>query len=481
MKRACFSIILAAFSALALADNRLPHQPVAADGGYIVKWDCAQNTWASSNDMEYDETFFFAVNLGGTALGDWLMQTPASGKVRSVAFDKWRDKEGSQYDDHTARLWHIRDTIYGAIFNFRQLDNFMPGLNSRTKIAARFFGFETPMGTKCDIKKPSSGSNWYIWPSGWPEAYTTQNDDYLFRFAAYSGTKTGASFSTLSADDPRDIYCDNGTYVSRNGYASPGSTMSPCPQAWPVDQTVTHDVDSLCPGEEVHLGIAASQAGWTYSLYKDGTEVSGSAKSGGSTLLWTISASGAYSVYATADNGQHDDWMGDCDGTRSTIIKAKTQCENCEALIFRKWDDFLFVDNSSNRFTAFQWYRNGELLEGETKQYIRITSASDTYHCLCQEQDGTPLETCARTFGACLPSAAQYPASKGAPRLVLQGKSLSIEGADDTAQADVYNAQGVCLLHISGNQAQLDLPCGCYILRITDQNRETYIEKIILH
>jgi len=62
------------------ADYRL-NNPIGPDGYYIVKWDCERDTWAESNDMEFDETFVLAVDLTGTIYENWVKNPQTNGGV----------------------------------------------------------------------------------------------------------------------------------------------------------------------------------------------------------------------------------------------------------------------------------------------------------------------------------------------------------------------------------------------------------------
>lgn len=86
----------------------------------------------------------------------------------------------------------------------------------------------------------------------------------------------------------------------------------------------------------------------------------------------------------------------------------------CDTLIYRKWDDFLFVSNKDKGYTAYQWYLNGNAIDGATGQYYRIPKplhATNTYHVVVTNPDGTTVESCHVTFAEVAPSAAEYPYS----------------------------------------------------------------------
>lgn len=51
--------------------------------------------------------------------------------------------------------------------------------------------------------------------------------------------------------------------------------------------------------------------------------------------------------------------------------------------IYIVWDDVLTVDNSSGLFKTYQWYKNGELIPGATKQYYQEEKGLDGYY-MCQ-------------------------------------------------------------------------------------------------
>ena len=447
-------------------DYILPRQPkTSEDCSYIVLWDCANDTWAQENTMEWGETFVFAVNLAGTALGDWAMK-PASHPdlERSIAFDRFRVKEdeGTQFNLDASRLWHIRDTIFGAEFNFSQIPYtngsfYTPSRGEQTEIAARLFGQETAKGAECGAAGPSRACNWWQWSNEgslqneftgeWLSgSYVSNNDQYLFRFAPY--TAKSDPVIKPADDDPRDQWYDNHYFTSVNGY------RSPCPKEWPADQKLTASAISICLEKEETASIlmAGSEAGWAYVLYQDGSEVSGSMQAGtGAALSWDELGVGEYTVMAAAtdENSQHSDWMGDCSRTQKITVTAAIDCvepEVCEDVIYRKWNDLLFVDNGDHRYTAYQWYSNDALLQGETRQFLYnqgviLSGDGKTYYCVMTLTDGTTVKACADTFDA-FPASVESDKQQQAPEVskyIINGR-LYIRHGNKT-----YNGQGACV------------------------------------
>ncbi len=447
-------------------DYILPQQPkTTEDCSYIVLWDCANDTWASDNTMEWGETFVFAVNLAGTALGDWAMK-PASDPAleRSIAFDRFRVKsdESTQFNLDASRLWHIRDTIFGAEFNFSQIpytngSYYTPAMGEQTEIAARLFGQETAKGAKCGEAGPAKACNWWQWSNAgslqsqftgeWLEgSYVSNNDLYLFRFAPYTG-KSDPVIKPAD-DDSRDQWYDNHYFTTINGY------RSPCPKAWPTDQSLSTSATSICLEKEetASIQLSGSESGWNYSLYQNGSEMSGSTQAGnGGALTWDELGVGEYTILASATDeaAQHSDWMGDCSHTSKITITAEEGCvepEVCEDVIYRKWDDLLFVDNSNHLYTAYQWYCNDAPLDGETRQFLYtegvvLSGDGKTYYCLLTLADGTTVKACANLFDA-FPASVAADKQQQAPKAVkyIDNGRLYIRHGDKT-----YNGQGACV------------------------------------
>lgn len=109
-----------------------------------------------------------------------------------------------------------------------------------------------------------------------------------------------------------------------------------------------------------------------------------------------------------------------------TIISKVTACDSiitnyalhtkdctvpCEIQIYRKWNDFLFVDNSDSIYTSFQWYYQQTPIEGATQQYYRVpdpaTQTGEFYVLLNGD-----IETCTTTLANATRSAPIYPAEK---------------------------------------------------------------------
>lgn len=103
-----------------------------------------------------------------------------------------------------------------------------------------------------------------------------------------------------------------------------------------------------------------------------------------------------------------------CDSVHHQITLLTKDCtpQPCTIQLYRKWGDFLFVDNKDSLYTTYQWYKNEEPIPGATAQYYKMPSQplpADEFYVVI---DGK-TESCRTTFGAATPSAEKYPANQG--------------------------------------------------------------------
>ncbi|MDR0829117.1 MAG: fibronectin type III domain-containing protein, partial [Prevotellaceae bacterium] len=160
--------------------SRLINNPIDEQGYYIVKWDCANNTWASSNNFEIDQAFTFAVDITGTPLETWLNDTPTfAGATRGIAVHKWT--ADGDFSGHASRLKRISGNIFAATISLSQIAEFATDnaetLDVSTIVAMIPFGFEY------DSYDPG-----FIW---WQSALSIS----YFKTLPYTGAKTSPTFN----------------------------------------------------------------------------------------------------------------------------------------------------------------------------------------------------------------------------------------------------------------------------------------------
>lgn len=208
--------------------------PVDKDGNYIVKWDPATESFATSNDWEIDETFIFAIDVTGTGWESALATTGRGSIGRSVAYDLFTTSapEGATGKMNIdGRLMHIKGNVYGMTVNFFQqhttrfADEGLEHNDDYTEYGCLTPGYVVtwnsnlfPFGWAAD----NPGAEW------WDAISTPIQDKFAFACAPYTGTKTSPEFfySDLAAED----YCpfeglDPGSYHSMcdswGGYGAP--------------------------------------------------------------------------------------------------------------------------------------------------------------------------------------------------------------------------------------------------------------------
>lgn len=130
-----------------------------------------------------------------------------------------------------------------------------------------------------------------------------------------------------------------------------------------------------------------------------------------------LTADGLY--YDTLRNAQL------CDSIRFTLQLSVITCEQPEPpeppeppidsttcapdVIYAKWTNVLFCDNSADKYVGYQWYNNDTLLEGEEKQYLYLPEGmSGTFSVRLTLTDGSHEWACAVDY-AQIPRSADIP------------------------------------------------------------------------
>lgn len=155
--------------------------------------------------------------------------------------------------------------------------------------------------------------------------------------------------------------------------------------------------------------------------------------------------------------------------------------------ILTKFDEVVLFNNFSNRFTGFQWYKNGIEIAGATKQfYVDPTGLVGSYSLKLTTTDNQTLYSCPRVLN--------IPASKAkvdisiTPNPAKQESlfAIQINGLNNEQLKDgklsIYNMQGICVYESSSieNVNKLNLPVtGVYLGHLTASGNE-YMFKLII-
>ena len=239
--------VFALFLCLPIHAAQTLNNPIGPDGCYIVRWNCATNSFASSNDFEADESFTFAVDITGTQWVSWLAENSYRGICTNFSLTPDGGQNISRDGD---RLYHITGNIYGKTINIAQLalNWSTPASGTRTAIYSNLFGFCT------------NPEQWWQNPSD----NIIGNSDCFFRTAAYTGTHTCPVFYTN--DYAGNIY----TWINRKGYAVPCAFPEPCYSSTPTpDPDPTPDPTPVIDGSHVYtFGTDAQQRGYYNRPYE---------------------------------------------------------------------------------------------------------------------------------------------------------------------------------------------------------------------
>ena len=189
------------------------------------------------------------------------------------------------------------------------------------------------------------------------------------------------------------------------------------------------------------------------------------------------------------------DWTKAAPVTGTAVAPAFVPCApDCiEGIMYRKWENVLFVDNGKGLYTAYQWYKNDKKLQGETKQRYYTGSkpmagTSDTYYCEMTRKDGKVEQTCAHTFDEC-PRSADHTAVEDIqvdgyavyPTHVAAGTSVTVS---KTYPGNVHaclltiTGQRVASMEIRGNETVITVPetAGLYLLQLQVGTTQTTIK-----
>jgi hypothetical protein len=95
--------------------------------------------------------------------------------------------------------------------------------------------------------------------------------------------------------------------------------------------------------------------------------------------------------------------------------------------IISKWNnEILVINNKGEKFAAYQWYRNGEMLMGETNQELAIYGFVADYHVVVITTDGESIKSCTYRL-ALTNSSARSSNIKAYPNPLPRGAQLTIE------------------------------------------------------
>lgn len=155
-----------------------------------------------------------------------------------------------------------------------------------------------------------------------------------------------------------------------------------------------------------------------------------------------------------------------------------------KAFIVKKFDDVLVADNSSKRFSEYQWYKDGEAINGATGQFYNDPEGiSGSYFLDVITNEGELLRTCPQLYedvDTRNASLSVYPnpvvSDQGVTVRFDQITDLDLEGAI----LSVYTINGA-LVHKTDDVNQSNtifLPAGSFVGTVNTKAGQQYVFKI---
>lgn len=160
----------------------------------------------------------------------------------------------------------------------------------------------------------------------------------------------------------------------------------------------------------------------------------------------------------------------------------------------QKWDDVLALynehHNGGHKFSAYQWYKNGEPVPGAIGSYYYakkfepsgVLEGCSQYSVLLTDENGKQLMSCEYQV-ACDDEPADEPTVEVEPTLADGSEQLHVR-ASDAAVMTIYNTVGlpVSSLRIEAGATQIQAPAmqGTYLIRTVFNNGKTSTNRLIV-
>ena len=155
-------------------------------------------------------------------------------------------------------------------------------------------------------------------------------------------------------------------------------------------------------------------------------------------------------------------------------------------LIRKQFDTVIFFDNSSNEFVSYSWYKNGQVVAGQTAQYFKEASAlNGTYYAVATKKGGTLIRTCPLVFT----SSGVVEIMNIAPNPVRPNASYqlitNIEAAQiQNARVTVFNILGSLVTDKVVNESTINMIApnvdGIYIVKLVLSNGKVFTKNLLV-
>ena len=157
------------------------------------------------------------------------------------------------------------------------------------------------------------------------------------------------------------------------------------------------------------------------------------------------------------------------------------------AIVEQKWNDVLYVlapdYNGNYEFSAFQWYRNDTLLEGETRSYLYqpLDMNAEYYVELTRAADSVVLATCP-IIPVDHPQTAEYPTIL-APSSAAPGQRMAVYlSQPGTVWLYSVSGQVYATYTLSEGDSMITAPeqRGMYIIKMVNQQGQVKAQRLLV-
>lgn len=152
--------------------------------------------------------------------------------------------------------------------------------------------------------------------------------------------------------------------------------------------------------------------------------------------------------------------------------------------LLKMWDDVVVCNNADNMFVSYQWYKDGEEIDGANGQYYcELGGLEGDYSVKVVTVDGEELFVCKKHFDRVEPpfSIAVYPnPAKANEEFTLEVKGLT-EEEFASARIFVYTANGVLAYSTKrvSDRNSISLPVGEYVALVVLEGRSAYCKVLV--
>ena len=173
-------------------------------------------------------------------------------------------------------------------------------------------------------------------------------------------------------------------------------------------------------------------------------------------------------------------------GIESPVYTFQFSVNVSSDFIIPKFDDVVLCNNSSNRFIGYQWYKDGAIIDGATKQFYNdLNGLIGSYSLKVTTKDGQILFICPKVLDVpLLKKVIVY------PNLLKMNHTCTVKitGMTDAelkgAELSIYSMQGILIYQLTKVQKQnsISLPSvdGMYVGHVTTSAGQEFPFKVIV-